>query len=194
MHMTWGAVNEWTTQAGYSRLAAKADHPVLSELLARIMKQEGRHIDFYASEAHRRLERSRTARKLTRFALRKAWSPVGAGVMPDSEVAFMTRFLFDNDEGRAMVARIDRRIDRLPALEGLRLLEGALEKYRSVRSPSPRGSSDSPSPPDRSVALPLRREGMAWLRRSSWSPRSRARRASSSWPVARPQCPAGRPS
>lgn len=34
-HMTWGAINEWTTQAGYSLLARKAKHPVLSELLRR---------------------------------------------------------------------------------------------------------------------------------------------------------------
>ena len=27
VHMTWGAVNEWTTQAGYARLAARANHP-----------------------------------------------------------------------------------------------------------------------------------------------------------------------
>lgn len=132
VHMTWGAVNEWTTQAGYARLSAKADHPVLTELLARIMKQEGRHIDFYASEAHTRLERSRAARKLTRFALRKAWAPVGSGVMPDSEVAFLTRYLFDSPEGEAMIARIDRRVDRLPNLEGLGLLTGALATYRKI--------------------------------------------------------------
>src|ERR1700681_3562121 len=70
VHMTWGAVNEWTTQAGYGRLAARADHPVLSELLRRIMRQEGRHIDFYALGARRRLTESATARRLTRFALR----------------------------------------------------------------------------------------------------------------------------
>ncbi len=51
VHMTWGAVNEWTAQAAYGRLAAKAGHPTLSKLLHRIMKQEGRHIDFYASQA-----------------------------------------------------------------------------------------------------------------------------------------------
>ncbi|MDA8342136.1 MAG: ferritin-like domain-containing protein, partial [Actinomycetota bacterium] len=38
VQMTWGAVNEWTTQAGYARLAGLADHPVLTELLSRIMK------------------------------------------------------------------------------------------------------------------------------------------------------------
>ncbi len=41
VHMTWGAINEWTTQAGYSRLAETAGHPTLRELLRRIMKQEG---------------------------------------------------------------------------------------------------------------------------------------------------------
>jgi hypothetical protein len=46
VHMTWGAVNEWTTQAAYARLARRAGHPTLAELLRRIMKQEGRHIDF----------------------------------------------------------------------------------------------------------------------------------------------------
>ena len=51
VHMTWGAINEWTTQAGYARLSERAGHPTLRELVGRIMKQEGGHIDFYASEA-----------------------------------------------------------------------------------------------------------------------------------------------
>lgn len=131
VHMTWGAVNEWTTQAAYARISARAGHPVLTELLSRIMKQEGRHIDFYASEANLRLERSRTARALTRFALRRAWTPVGAGVLPDAEVAFVVQYLFDNPEGHAMVARIDRRIDRLPDQEGLGLLANALATWRA---------------------------------------------------------------
>jgi hypothetical protein len=132
VHMTWGAVNEWTTQAGYARLSAKAGHPVLTELLRRIMKQEGRHIDFYASEAQVRLARSRSARKLTRFALRRAWTPVGSGVMPDHEVAFLIRYLFDDPEGERTVDRLDRRIDRLPDLAGLGLIRGALEHHRRI--------------------------------------------------------------
>ena len=38
--MTWGAINEWTAQAAYARLAARADHPVLTELLRRIMRTD----------------------------------------------------------------------------------------------------------------------------------------------------------
>jgi hypothetical protein len=131
VHLSWGAVNEWTTQAGYGRLAAKADHPTLSRLLARIMKQEGRHIDFYASRALERLAASRAARRLTRRALRRFWTPVGAGLMPEAEVAFVARHLFDDVEGRAAAERIDRQVDRLPGLEGLHLLQGARERYAS---------------------------------------------------------------
>jgi hypothetical protein len=127
VHMTWGAVNEWTTQAGYGRLAAKARHPVLSELLRRIMRQEGRHIDFYALGARRRLADSATARHLTRFALRRYWAPVGAGVMPDSELRFLVSHLFADVEGRAAAHRIDRMVGRLPGLAGLHLAESAVD-------------------------------------------------------------------
>ena len=126
VHMTWGAINEWTTQAGYARLAARADHPVLSELLRRIMKQEGRHIDFYASQARSRLADSRAAQRITRWALRRFWAPVGSGVMPEPEVRFLSDYLFSGEEGRAMAERIDRRIDRLPGLDGLGLLRGSV--------------------------------------------------------------------
>jgi hypothetical protein len=124
--MTWGAINEWTTQAGYARLAKLADHPVLSDLLRRIMKQEGRHIDFYVSQAKDRLSDSRAAQRLTRWALRRFWAPVGSGVMPDEEVTFLSTYLFGGCEGRVMVERIDRRVDRLPGLEGLDLMRGAV--------------------------------------------------------------------
>jgi hypothetical protein len=126
VHMTWGAVNEWTTQAAYARLAKLADHPVLSELLRRIMKQEGRHIDFYASQAKSRLGDSRAAQKVTRWALRRFWAPVGTGVVPDQEVNFLRTYLFGDQDGQAMADRIDRRVDRLPGLDGLHLLQGAV--------------------------------------------------------------------
>lgn len=128
LHMTWGAVNEWTTRAGYSRLADAAGHSTLRELLKRIMKQEGGHIDFYSSEAGRRLEDSAKAQRLTRFALKHFWRPVGAGVMPKEEVRFLVRYLFQGPKGQAIAERIDRRVDRLPGQGGLRLLDGAVSK------------------------------------------------------------------
>jgi hypothetical protein len=126
LHMTWGAINEWTTQAGYARLSETAGHPTLRELLRRIMKQEGGHIDFYASEAMRRLGTSVKAQKLTRFALRSLWRPVGSGVMPKDEVGFLVDYLFTGQKGKAVLERIDRRVDRLPGQENLHLLTRAV--------------------------------------------------------------------
>ena len=126
VHMTWGAVNEWTTQAAYARLAKLSGHPTLSELLRRIMKQEGRHIDFYATQAKSRLSDSRAAQRVTRWALRRFWAPVGTGVVADQEVDFLRRYLFGDHDGQAMADRIDRRVDRLPGLDGLHLLQGAV--------------------------------------------------------------------
>ena len=129
VHMTWGAVNEWTTQAGYARLAARSGHPTLAELLRRIMRQEGRHIDFYASQAASRLGDDHRAQRLTRFALRKLWKPVGSDVMPPAEVRFLVHHLFGDDTGLDAAERVDRNVDRLPGLGGLHLVRGAAARY-----------------------------------------------------------------
>ncbi len=126
LQMAWGAINEWTTQAGYARLAAVEGHPTLSELLRRIMRQEGRHIDFYSSEARRRLAHDMGAQRLARQALRYLWKPVGSGVMPAGEVRFLGAHLFSGPDGMAMARRIDRRVDGLPGLAGLHLLASAV--------------------------------------------------------------------
>jgi hypothetical protein len=88
VHMTFGAINEWSTYAGYGRLLAQTDHPELTKLVGRIQRQETRHVAFYASQARERLQRSRAARLLTRLVLRMAWTPVGSGIMPVAETSF----------------------------------------------------------------------------------------------------------
>lgn len=123
--LTWGAVNEWTTQAGYLSLARTSGHPVLAELVRRIAKQEGRHIDFYTAQAGRRLEGSATARRVTRRALERYWRPVGSGVMPADETRHLITHLFGDADGAASVARIDRRIASLPGMGGLTIVERA---------------------------------------------------------------------
>jgi len=128
IQMCWGAINELTAQAAYSRMIAKAEHPVLSELVRRIMKQEGRHLDFYEREARRRLEGNRRAQRLARFALTKFWAPVGSGVVPDSEVAHMAHYLFSDEDGLAAAERVDRKFSRLPGLANLTLLADAARK------------------------------------------------------------------
>jgi hypothetical protein len=128
LHMTWGAINEWTTQAGYARLSETAGHPTLREILRRIMRQEGSHIDFYASEASRRLSGSAKARRLTRVALTHLWRPVGSGVMPRREVGFLVGYLFSGEKGHQILERIDRRVDMLPGQQDLHLLTRAVAR------------------------------------------------------------------
>lgn len=144
-HMAWGAINEWTTQSGYAQLSRRSGHSILSELLTRIMRQEGRHIDFYASQARRRLAISARARRLTRFALRRLWAPVGSGVMPAAESEHLRDSLFSGAEGLDVARRIDRRVDRLPGLAGLHLVEGRLSARR--------GGPEGPAGDDAGFAL-----------------------------------------
>jgi hypothetical protein len=129
LHMVWGAINEWSTQSGYARLAIRANNPVLTELLGRIMRQEGRHIDFYMREARARLTGRPRTQRLVRAALRRLWNPVGSGVMPDGEVSFLVSHLFGDLAGLEAARRIDRQVDRLPGLGGLHLAERARSKW-----------------------------------------------------------------
>ena len=121
VHMTWGAINELTTLTGYRRLAEITGHPVLEELLARIMRDEARHFSFYYHQAERRLARPAAAR-VTRFLVDHFWAPVGSGVQPKEETRFLARYLFGGADGRAAARQIDERIRRLPGFSDVQLV------------------------------------------------------------------------
>lgn len=129
VHMTWGAINEVTALTAYQRLAALADHPVLTELLGRMIRDEARHYAFYFRQASGRLA-SPAARRIARFLVDRFWGPVGTGVQPDEEVHFVAHHLFGGPEGRAAARRIDAAIARLPGFDDARLVEGWLDRAR----------------------------------------------------------------
>ena len=60
IHMMWGAVNELTTLTGYHALIRRCDHPVLHQLLRKVIQDERRHFAFYRAQAKARLQRSPT--------------------------------------------------------------------------------------------------------------------------------------
>ncbi len=128
VHMTWGAINELTTLTGYRRLAAVAEHPVLSDLLARIMRDESRHFFFYYHQAEIRLRRPRAA-PIARLLVDRFWAPVGTGVQPREELRFMARYLFAGEEGRAAARKVDDTIRRLPGFETVELLEAWMSRH-----------------------------------------------------------------
>ena len=129
VHMTWGAINELSVVHGYQRLAERAAHPVLSELLARLVRDESRHFDFYFHQASERLRRPGAAR-VARFLVERFWQPVGSGVQPDHEVRFIGDYLFSGTAGTAAALKIDATIRRLPGFEDTRLLERWLNAAR----------------------------------------------------------------
>ena len=128
VHMTWGAINELTTLTGYRRLAALAGHPVLSELLERITRDESRHFFFYYRQAERRLSRPAVAR-VARLLVDRFWAPVGSGVQPKRELRFMASYLFSGARGRAAARKADDTIRRLPGFATVGLLESWLDRF-----------------------------------------------------------------
>lgn len=122
VHMSWGALNEWSASAAYKHLAKLEDHPALSPLLRRIGQQETRHVAFYTTQARDRLEKSAMARKLTRLALSKFWGPVGSGVMPDEAVRHVMGHIFGTPDGMNEIRKIDDHVAKLPGLEGLQVV------------------------------------------------------------------------
>lgn len=135
VHMTWGAVNEYSTLMGYHRLIAKTEHPVMIDLLRRVIKDERRHYAFYRSQAEMRLSRSRKARKLVRWVMEHLWSPVGTGVRPQQETDFVVAHLMGDPEGIEVAREMDRTFASIPGLEGMRLAEKSVEEAnRRLRS------------------------------------------------------------
>src|SRR5262245_9935103 len=144
VHMVWGAINENTTLTGYQRLAELEPHPVLVDLLGRIVRDESRHFSFYYHHAERRLAGS-SARRVARFLVDHFWAPVGSGVQPDTEVRFLAGFLFDGPAGRDAARKIDATIRRLPGFGDVSLVEAWLERWvyaprRSPGHPRPAGT------------------------------------------------------
>jgi hypothetical protein len=129
LHMTWGAINELSTLTGYYMLMRRCPHPVLHQLLRKIIQDERRHFAFYRAQAKARLTGNARAGKLVRWALSRFWTPVGAGVKTDEEVDALALYLFaDAPEGREAIREIDRTIAELPGLGGLTLLEDVLDR------------------------------------------------------------------
>jgi hypothetical protein len=120
IHMMWGAVNELTTLTSYYALIRRSEHPVLHQLLRKVIQDERRHFAFYRAQARARMERSRGARRMVRWVLEHLWTPVGAGVKSEEEVDGLCLYLFaDSEAGWEHIRGVDQTIAEIPGLEGL---------------------------------------------------------------------------
>jgi rubrerythrin len=128
VHMTWGAINELTTLSAYYQLMRRSSHPVLHDMLRRIIQDERRHFAFYRAQAKARMTDNPAAGRIVRRSLKAFWTPVGAGVKTQEETDALGLYLFgDSSDGRDAAKQIDETIAELPGLEGLTLLQDYID-------------------------------------------------------------------
>jgi len=114
VHMTWGALNELVAVHSYRALAERAQHPLLTTILTRIVKDERRHFSFYFNQARARL-RPRAAQRLTVAIIKAFWTPVGQPIHGEPATRRLEDYLYaDPEEGRRRREEIDATISRLP--------------------------------------------------------------------------------
>ncbi|HEX2679717.1 MAG TPA: ferritin-like domain-containing protein [Candidatus Dormibacteraeota bacterium] len=137
VYLTIGAINELTTLTGYGALIRKSGHPVLKDLLGRIIKDERRHFAFYYNSAKEWLSGNKRAQTVDRWMLDRVWVPVGHGVKTQEEVDAISMYLFDDEQGEEELLDIDAKIGKLPGLGGIQLMSKALyaARERSRRTP-----------------------------------------------------------
>ena len=138
VYLSIGAINELSTLTGYGALIRKSGHPVLKDLLSRIIKDERKHYAFYFNSAKEWLTDNRKAQRVDRWMLDRVWVPVGQGVKTQEEVDALALYLFDDPDGEADLAAIDEKIGKLPGLSGIKLLSKSLTAARERVRRNPR--------------------------------------------------------
>ncbi len=119
-HMTYGAVNEMSTLQGYRRLIELADHPVLTQILRAVMREESIHTQFYWQIARLELQNSHFAQTLARFVIDKFWVPVGQGIKSVTDANRTVATLFGDATGLETIDKhITRRMEQLPGFSAL---------------------------------------------------------------------------
>ena len=137
VYLSIGAINELSTLTGYGALIRKSGHPVLKDLLSRIIKDERRHYAFYFNSAKEWLTGNEGAQRMDRWVLDRLWVPVGQGVKTLEQVDALGLYLFDDEQGEEDLLELDAKIGKLPGLAGIKLMSKALygARERSRRTP-----------------------------------------------------------
>lgn len=121
-HMAFGAIHEMSTGQAYRQMKDLANHPVLSQILDGIIREEAAHTHFYRSVARIELAKSKTAQKIARKVVETFWRPVGQGSLAKDRTEYCIATLFGDEEGEGvdMLDRtVTKRAHQLPGFEGL---------------------------------------------------------------------------
>ena len=134
-HMSFGAIHEMSTTQGYRRLAELADHPVLSEILRGIIREESAHTTFYRSVARIELQKSEISQKLSRFIIKNFWTPVGSGAKSADESNYTIATLFGGADGLKWIDKnVTQRIQGLPGFENLTKVSDKIGEIVSLKT------------------------------------------------------------
>ncbi len=118
-HMTFGAIHEMSTGQGYRRLINLARHPVLTQILNGIIREESAHTQFYSSVARLELKHSEFTQKIARFVVKNFWTPVGQGSKLKKDTEYTIGTLFSGEQGMDWIDRnVTGRIQNFPGFEG----------------------------------------------------------------------------
>lgn len=129
-HMAFGAIHEMSTAQAYRRMKELADHPVLSQILEGIIREEAAHTHFYRSVAILELQKSETAQKIARKVVETFWRPVGQGSLAKKRTEYSIAMLFSGDGG---VDQLDRTVtQRARQLPGFADLTKVTKRIRSI--------------------------------------------------------------
>ena len=133
-HMAFGAIHEMSTTQGYRRLSELADHPVLSQILTGIIREESAHTTFYRSVARIELQKSEISRKLSRFLIKHFYTPVGGGAKPADELSYTIATLFGGEGGMKYINQnVSEKIQTLPGFNGLTKVGDKISEIAAAR-------------------------------------------------------------
>jgi hypothetical protein len=128
-HMTFGAIHEMSTTQGYRRLMKLADHPILTQILNGIIREESAHTKFYLSIARLELHNNDLAQKIARYVIDHFWQPIGQGSMPKERTDYVIATLFGGIDGRDCAERtVSERIRQLPGFSDLTLIMETVDR------------------------------------------------------------------
>ncbi|HEX6126475.1 MAG TPA: hypothetical protein VFZ23_13955 [Pyrinomonadaceae bacterium] len=119
-HMSFGAIHEMSTAQAYRRMDELAGHPVLSQILNGIVREESFHTHFYWSVAKLELRNSDLAQRIARFVIKTFYRPVGQGSLHKSRTKYAIQTLFGTIDGLERLHKtVTRRAQTLPGLENV---------------------------------------------------------------------------
>lgn len=119
-HMTFGAIHEMSTAQGYRRMRNLADHPVLTQILNAIIREEAAHTKFYWNIARLELRKNEFSQKIARFVIDHFYAPVGQGSLAKKRTQYAIGTLFGDKNSLDMIDKtITQRVRQLPGFEGI---------------------------------------------------------------------------